>query len=146
MMYAALNNLPVCPADIQNAYLQAPASKKHYIVCGPEFGLENVGRLAVIVQALYRGKSAGADYWQHVQSAMTEMGFNSCKADPDIWLRPAIKSNGTRYDQYVLLYTDDILAIMEEPEKFLREELGNYFTPKEKSIWTFYSVFREQSQ
>ena len=134
MTYAALNNLPVCAADIQNAYLQAPASEKYYIVCGPEFGLENVGRLAVIVQALYGGKSAGADYWRHVRSAMTEMRFRSCNADPDVWLRPAVKSDGAKYYQYVLLYTDDILAIMEEPEEFLRKELGNYFTLKEKSI------------
>jgi hypothetical protein len=41
LTYAALNGLPVCAADIQNAYLQAPSSQKHYITCGPEFGLEN---------------------------------------------------------------------------------------------------------
>ena len=41
--YAALNGLPVFAADIQNAYLQAPASEKHYVICGPEFGLKNWG-------------------------------------------------------------------------------------------------------
>ena len=134
LTYAALNNLKVCGADIQNAYLQAPTSEKHYIICGPEFGLENVGKKALIVRALYGGKSAGADYWRHVRSAMEEMNFQSCKADPDVWIRPGTKSDGTTYWQYVLLYTDDILAIMEEPEKFLREELGQRFTLKEKSI------------
>ena len=103
---------PICAADIQNAYLQAPASEKHYIVCGPEFVLENVGRLAVIVRAIYGGKSAGADYWRHVHSAVTEMGFTSCTADPDVWFRQSSKKDGTKYYQYVLLYTDDILAIM----------------------------------
>ena len=34
----------------------------------------------------------------------------------------------------MLLYTDDILAIMEEPEHFLCEELGKRFTLKETSI------------
>ena len=63
-----------------------------------------------------------------------EMCFDSYKANPDVWFRPATKSDGTRYYQYVLLYTDDIFAIMEEPEKFLREELGNYLALKEKSI------------
>ena len=47
---------------------------------------------------------------------MEEMGFTSCKADPDAWLRPALKANGVENYQYVLLYTDNILAIMEEPE------------------------------
>ena len=76
--------LGFCACDIQNAYLQAPSSEKHYVVCGPEFGLENVGKYAIIVRALYGGKSAGADYWRHVRSAMEEMGFTSCKADPDV--------------------------------------------------------------
>ena len=40
-IYAALNGLDVFAADIQNAYLQVPSSQKHYIICGPEFGLEN---------------------------------------------------------------------------------------------------------
>lgn len=132
--YAALNDLPICGCDIQNAYLQAPSSEKHFIICGPEFGLENEGRKAIIVRALYGGKSAGADYWRHVRHAMTEMGFESCKADPDVWFRPGTRDDGTEYWQYALLYTDDILAIMEQPEKFLREELGVRFTIKEKSI------------
>ena len=134
LTYASLNSLPICGCDIQNAYLQAPSSEKHYIICGPEFGLENIGRKAIIVRALYGGKSAGADYWRHVRQAMNEMGFESCKADPDVWLRPGTRHDGTTYWQYVLLYTDDILAIMEQPEKFIREELGTRFTLKEKSI------------
>ena len=63
-----------------------------------------------------------------------EMGFASCKADPDVWMRPGTKADGTEYWQYALLYTDEILAVMEEPEKFLREEVGNHFTLMEKSI------------
>jgi hypothetical protein len=134
LTYAALNNLDVCACDIQNAYLQSPSSEKHYIICGPEFGLENVGKRAKIVRALYGGKSAGADYWRHVRSAMEEMGFMSCKADPDVWFRPSMKEDGTDYYQYVLLYTDDILAIMEKPETFIREELSNKFVVKPNSI------------
>jgi len=48
LTYAALLWLPVIGGDIQNAYLQAPSSEKHFIVCGPEFGAENVGRVALI--------------------------------------------------------------------------------------------------
>jgi hypothetical protein len=43
LTYAALNNLDVIAADIQNAYLQVPSSRKDDIVCEIEFGLENVG-------------------------------------------------------------------------------------------------------
>ena len=65
---------------------------------------------------------------------MTKLGFQSCKSDPDVWFRPSTKSDGTDYYQYVLIYTDDILSIMEEPERFLCDELGNVFTPEENSI------------
>ena len=88
----------------------------------------------MIVCNLYGGKSANADYWRHVRHAMNKLGFQSCKADPDVWFLPSTKSDGTDYYQYVLIYTDDILAIMEEPERLLRDELGNVFTLKEKSI------------
>ncbi len=49
LTYAALPllGLPVIGGDIQNAYLQAPSSEKHFIVCGPEFGTENDGRVAL---------------------------------------------------------------------------------------------------
>ena len=92
----------------------------------------------MIVRALYGGKSANADYWRHVRHAMTELGFQSCKADPNVWFRPSIKSDGTEYYQYLLIYTDDILAIMEELERFVPNELGNVFNLKEKSIMSPY--------
>ena len=47
-IYAALNDLEVLAADIRNAYLQAPSSQKDYVVCGPEFGIENIGKVALI--------------------------------------------------------------------------------------------------
>jgi hypothetical protein len=50
--YAALMGLPVMAADIRNAYLQAPTSEKHYIVCGPEFGLEHQGKRALIKRSM----------------------------------------------------------------------------------------------
>ena len=43
LTYAALSDLDVFAADIWNAYLQAPSSQKDYIICGPEFGVENIG-------------------------------------------------------------------------------------------------------
>ena len=65
---------------------------------------------------------------------MEEMDFTFRKAHLDVWLRPALKVNGVEYYQYILLYTGNILAIMEEPERFLREDLSKWLTLKEKSI------------
>ena len=70
LTYAALNGLDVCAADIQNAYLQAPSSQKHYIICGPEFGHENIGKKALIKRALYGGKTAGRDFRNNLRECM----------------------------------------------------------------------------
>lgn len=132
--YAALNGVAICAADIRNAYLQAPSSQKHYVICGAEFGLENVGCVALIHRALYGGKSAGRDFRNHLRSGMADLGFTSCLADPDVWMRAAKKADGTSYYEYVLLYTDDALCVSENPEKVLRNEIGRYFELKEESI------------
>jgi hypothetical protein len=132
--YAALNGVDVWAADIRNAYLQAPSSQKDYIICGPEFGLENIGKVALIRRALYGGKSAGKDFRNHLRSCMRHMNFVSCPADPDVWMRPAKHSDGSEYYEYILLYVDDALVVSENPEQLLRNELGRYFTLKEESI------------
>ena len=132
--YAALSGLDVFAADIRNAYLQAPSSQKDYVICGPEFGIENVGRVALIHRALYGGKSAGKDFRNHLRSCMRHLNFESCLADPDVWMRPAKRSDGSDYYEYILLYTDDCLVLSENPEQLLRQELGRYFTLKEESI------------
>ena len=62
---AAMNGLDICTADIQNVYIQAPTSEKHYIICGTEFG-EHQEKKALIRQALYGGKSARRYYWLYM--------------------------------------------------------------------------------
>ena len=81
-------------ADIKNKYLQAPSSEKGYITCGPEFGIKNFGRVALIRRALYGGKIAGRDFWLHLRKCMSELGFESSKADPDVWFRISKRNNG----------------------------------------------------
>ncbi len=132
--YAALNGLDICAADILNAYLQAPSSQKDYIVCGPEFGLENVGKKALIHRALYGGKAAGRDFRNHLRACMRHLGFESCPADPDVWMRPGKKDDGTPIYEYVLLYVDDALAIGSSPEKLLNDEIGKFFPLKPGSV------------
>ena len=62
LTYAALNKLDVISGDICNAYLKAPSSQKDFIVCGTEFGIENVGKKALIRRDLYGGKAPGQDF------------------------------------------------------------------------------------
>jgi hypothetical protein len=132
--YAALNGLDVWSCDIKNAYLQAPTSEKCYVVCGPEWGLENQGKIAIIVRAIYGGKAAGRDFRNHLRDCMEHLGFEACLADPDAWMRPAIRANGQEYFEYVLLYTDDALVVSENPETIIRRQIGKYFHVKPNSI------------
>eukprot|EP00957_Ditylum_brightwellii_P202176 15328949-Ditylum_brightwellii.AAC.1 len=113
LTYAGLNGLGVTAVDIQNAYLRAPLSQKDYIICGSEFGLENVGKQALIKRALYGGNAAGCDFHNHLRACMWHIGFKSCPADPDVWMSPVIKADGGKYYEFVLIYTDDILVISE---------------------------------
>ena len=134
LTYAALNGLDIFAADIWNAYLQAPSSQKDYIICGPEFGVENIGQTALLHRALYSGKAAGRDFRNHLHSCMEFLNFKSCLADPDVWMRLAIKSDGNTYYKYILLYVDDALVVSENAESILQNELGRYFHLKEESI------------
>ena len=88
----------------------------------------------MIHRALYGGKAAGRDFRNHLCSCMEFLSFKSCLADPDVWMRPAIKSNGNTYYEYILLYVDDALVVSENAESILRNELRRYFHLTEESI------------
>ena len=65
---------------------------------------------------------------------MSHIGFKSCPADPDVWMRPAEKADSSPNYECVLLYVDNTLVISENAEKILREEIGRYFELKEESV------------
>ncbi len=134
LTYAALLGLPVIGADIRNAYLQAPSLEKHFIICGPEFGIENEGHVALIWRALYGGKVAGRDFWHHLQDCMGQLGFSSSRADLDVWLRLSKRSTGEEYYKYVLLCVDNVLVISKNAGTVLRKEIGHHFVLQEEYI------------
>jgi hypothetical protein len=59
-LIAALNDLDILGADVQNAYINAKTTEKVYFTAGPEFG-PNQGRPCIIVRALYGLKILGPD-------------------------------------------------------------------------------------
>jgi hypothetical protein len=72
---AALNDLDVKMADIENTYLTAPITEKVWTVLGPEFG-NDAEKLALIVRALYGLKSAGAAFRKHLAECMKFLGWH----------------------------------------------------------------------
>ena len=87
LTHAAMHGVPVVAAHVRNSYLQAPTSEKHFIICGPEFGIDNIDKKAIITRALYVVKSDGRDFWNHLRSYMKFLGFESLRADPDVCMR-----------------------------------------------------------
>jgi len=103
LTYAALHDFDVRAADIKNAYLQAPTTEKHYVICGAEFGIDNQGKIALIRRELYGGKVAGRDFRHHPRSCMKHLGFELSKADPDVWFLDAKRKNGEIMYECILL-------------------------------------------
>ena len=130
---AALNDLDILAADIQNAYLSAPTKENLYCVVGPEFG-SDAGRPAKIVRALYGLRSSGKMFREHLARTLREdLKFTSCKADPDVWMRKATKPDGFEYWEYILCYVDDVLCISHKPKELL-DAISENFTLKAGSV------------
>ena len=47
---------------------------------------------------------------------MIHLEFEHSLADPDVWMRPAKKSDGSSCYEYILLYTDDVLIISDNAD------------------------------
>jgi hypothetical protein len=62
------------------------------------------------------------------------LGFKSCLADPDVWMREITRADGSKVWEYVLLYVDDCLIISDRAEATLLNEIGKFFELKEESI------------
>ena len=113
LLIAALNDLKVLACDIQNAYLTADGSES--------------GTIFIIKKALYGLKSAGAAFRALLADTLHDMGYAPTKADPDVWLRPAVKPDGFEYYELVLCYAlDDVLSISATPEVALQALTGTF--------------------
>jgi Reverse transcriptase (RNA-dependent DNA polymerase) len=132
LMYASLNDLRVLIGDIQGAYLYARTDERIWTTCGPEFGSDQ-GRPAIIVLALYGLRSSGARWREQMASTLRDLGFSSCKADADVWMRESHKPSGERYWEYILMYVDDILCVSHDPQAIM-DYIGKVYKLKEGSV------------
>jgi hypothetical protein len=128
-----LNDLDILGADIGNAYLNAMTSEKVHTICGLEFGQAYLGRFAIITRALYGLKSSGVAWRNTLAGTLGDLGFVSTLADPDVWIRPAIKLNGEHYYEYMFFYVDDLLVLSEKPDVIM-QGIGKAYCFKEGSV------------
>jgi hypothetical protein len=129
---AALNGIDVLCGDIQNAYLTAPNRERCWCQGGPEFGSDE-GKPFIVVRALYGLKSAGASFRSFLADKLDSMGFHSTTADPDVWIRAAVKSDGEEYYEYMLCYVDDLLAMSHKASEVM-DEVKSLFKFKNDSV------------
>ena len=64
-------------------------------------------------------KSSSAAFRSNIAEVMRDIGYLSTKRDPDVWIQPAVKPDGTEYHKMVLYYIDNVLAISETLMKII---------------------------
>ena len=88
---------------------------------GPKFGQDEV-KVFIIMMSLYGLKSSGAAFRDFLADIMDAMGFKSIIADMDVWIRPATKSYGDQYYDFLFfLCIDDLPAISQDAVSVIRE-------------------------
>ena len=96
-----------------------PNAEKSYTRAGPEFGSDQ-GKLMLITRALYGLRASGATFRSFLGEALYDLGYVPTKADPDVWIRLAVKPCGFCYYEMLLCYVDDVLSISDEPLKTIK--------------------------
>jgi hypothetical protein len=130
LFLAELNGHETWATDIGNAYLEAETKEKVFVVAGPEFG-ELEGHVLIIFKALYGLKSSGLRWHERFSDCLQEMGYKTCLAEPDIWLR-SVKDD---HYKYIAVYVDDLATTSKELNNIVHT-LKSAYNFKKKRYWT----------
>ena len=83
---------------------------------------------AIIVRALYGLKSAGESFRNHLADRMRHLGWELCKADQDVWMKPEVRNDdGYKYYAYCLLYVYGILVVHHDGVHALNKTVDHFF-------------------
>ena len=85
------------------------------MIAGPEFRSEE-DKVMIVRKALYGLKTSGAAFRAHIAETLYDSGYTPSRADPDVWIQPAVKPDGFKYYEIVLVCVDDILCISHDPK------------------------------
>ena len=131
-LIAALNDLDIMSVDLENAFIQAPCREKIWFEGGIECG-DDYGKVCIVVRSLYGLKSASAAFRSSLAQTLLDLGYQSTKADPDVWIRQAVRPDGHQYYEMLFIYVDDILALSHQAEVCITE-ITKFFKAKEGSM------------
>ena len=108
-----LNNLELWPADIGNAYLEAPTEENICMVAGPEFE-DWEGYIFTFSKALYGLKCSGKGWSETLHDILKDMNFIPPRAGQCIWLKKNIKLN---LYEYIAMLVDDLCITAQDPKQ-----------------------------
>ena len=80
----------------------------------------------IIRKALYGLKSSGTAFRAHLAETLHDISFKPMKADPDVWIHPAVKLDRTEYYKYIMCYVDDILSVSHDAKSILQSLQGQF--------------------
>ena len=80
----------------------------------------------IIRKALYGLKSSCTAFRAHLAETLHDISFKPTKADPDVWIRPAVKLDRTEYYEYIMCYVDDILSVSHDAKSILQSLQGQF--------------------
>ena len=80
-------------------------------------------------KALYGLRTSGARFHAKFADTLRAMGFTPTYADPNVWIRDA----GDVYE-YVVVYVDDILTALKDPDSFYKELQSDPWNHKLKNV------------
>jgi hypothetical protein len=86
----------------------------------------------IVKKALYGLKSSGAAFQAHLVETLYDLNYKPTKADPDLWIRPAVKPDGFKYYEMLLVYVDNVLCISHDSEATMKGIQGTFKLKEDK--------------
>ena len=82
---------------------------------------------------MYGLKNARAAFHSTLAQALQDLGYQSHKADPDVWIHKAVHTDGHPYYEMLFIYADNMLALSHQAETAITKNT-QFFTAKEGSM------------
>ena len=127
-------DLNMLVGDIGNAFVQAYTEEKIWSRAGPEFG-DKEGSTIIFNKALY-GLATSARRWNlALGDVLKEMGFNTSRADADLWIK--IANDGTGYE-YIATHVDDVIVVAKDPKIYMTKMAQHFPIKKVEENPSYY--------
>ena len=93
---------------------------------GPNFG-DHAHKAILIVRALNGLRGSGKVWRYHLLDTLRNgLQFKSYFVDQDVWFKQNIKKDGSKYYTFILVYTNDILIVNNNPGTYMNMIKDSY--------------------